>query len=117
MTKGVPTIEIDIFGQGWQAIVDTGFNGDLELPERMHSQLSSIYMGRVTCLLAGDQEIEEDVYFVYFPFDGQIVRAQATFVQGEGILIGTRMLREYQLRIDFPAQSVSLGRVQDSPSN
>ncbi len=30
---GVPTIALSIAGQDWTAILDTGFSGDLELPE------------------------------------------------------------------------------------
>ncbi len=29
---GVPAITIVVDGEGWSAIIDTGFNGDLELP-------------------------------------------------------------------------------------
>jgi hypothetical protein len=59
-------------------------------------------------LLAANQRIEEDVFLVDFPFDGRMVRAQATFVDGDEILIGTRLLRAYRLRIDFPARTVAL---------
>jgi hypothetical protein len=45
-------------------------------------------------------------FHVDFPFDGQTVRVQATFVDGDEILIGTRMLRDYRLRIDFPARTM-----------
>jgi len=50
--------------------------------------------------------VQEDAFLVDFPFDGQTVGAQATFVSGDEILIGTRMLRDYRLRIDFPGQTV-----------
>ncbi|MDE0398954.1 MAG: hypothetical protein OXL96_14250 [Candidatus Poribacteria bacterium] len=32
---GVPTIILSIAGQEWAATIDTGFNGDLELPETL----------------------------------------------------------------------------------
>jgi hypothetical protein len=57
-------------------------------------------------LLAANQRVQEDAFLVDFPFDGQTVGAQATFVSGDEILIGTRMLRDYRLRIDFPGQTV-----------
>ena len=107
---GVPAIEVNVGGQRWQAIVDTGFNGELELPERLRSYLKAEFVGRATSLLAANQRIEEDVFLVDFPFDGQTVRAQATFVKGEEILIGTRMLRDYQLRINFPAGTVAINK-------
>jgi hypothetical protein len=65
----------------------------------------------VTSLLAANQRVDEQVFLVDLPFDGRIVQVQATFVDGEEILIGTRMLREYRLRIDFPARVVAIEKV------
>ena len=109
--SGVPTITLLIAGQKWAATIDTGFNGDLELPEILRSILESEYVGKVTSSLAGGQTIEEDVYLVYFPFDGDIVQARATFVANGEILIGTHLLRAYRLQIDFVRQTVILERV------
>jgi clan AA aspartic protease len=105
---GVPAIDMEIDSQRWQAIIDTGFNGELELPGRLRAHLNAQFVGRATSLLAANQQIEEDVFLVDFPFDGQTVRVQATFVDGDAILIGTRMLRDYRLRIDFPARTVAI---------
>ena len=87
---GVPAIDVQVGNQRWQAIIDTGFNGELELPERLRSHVNAQFVGRATSLLAANQRIEEDVFLVDFPFDGRTVRAQATFVDGDEILIGTR---------------------------
>ncbi len=103
---GVPAIEIQVGGRLWQAIVDTGFNGDLELPERLRSHVNAQFIGRTTSLLAASQQVEEDIYLVDFPFDGRLTLSQATLVDGDEILIGTRMLREYRLQIDFLAKTV-----------
>ena len=100
---GVPAIAVEFGNQRWQAIIDTGFNGELELPERLGPHVNARFVGRATSLLAANQRIEEEVFLVDFPFDGRMVRAQATFVDGDEILIGTRMLRDYRLQIDFPA--------------
>ena len=108
---GVPVITLLIGGRAWIAVIDTGFNGDLELPEELRESLNSRYVGRVTSALAGGQAIEEDVYRVSFPFDGQIVRAEATFVLGTHILIGTHLLRDYRLTVDSTGKTVSLERV------
>lgn len=43
---GVPTITLGIVGQNWSAIIDTGFNGDLELPLSLHGQLNDEPAGR-----------------------------------------------------------------------
>lgn len=107
---GVPAIDVEVGGQRWQAVIDTGFNGELEPPDQLRARVNARFVGRAASLLAANQRIEEDVFLVDFPFDDRTVRAQATFVQGGDILIGTRMLRDYQLRIDFPARTVVIDK-------
>ena len=107
---GVPAIEVQDGGQRWRAVIDTGFNGELELPERLLFHVNAQFVGRVTSLLAANQSVEEDVYLVDFYFDRKNVRVQATFVDGDEILIGTEMLQDYRLQIDFPAQAVIVER-------
>ena len=43
-----------------------------------------------------------------FPFDGETLLAEPTFVAEQEILLGTYLLRRYRLTIDFPAQTVQL---------
>jgi len=107
---GVPTITLVIAGREWPAVIDTGFNGDLELPEDLREAVSTRHVGRVTSALAGGQRIEEDVYIVEFPFDGHTFHAEATFVPDASILIGTHLLQQYHLQIDFVERSVQLTR-------
>jgi clan AA aspartic protease len=103
---GVPAIQVEVSGQRCRAIIDTGFNGELELPERLRPHVNARLVARATSLLAANQRIEEDVFLVDFPFDGRTFRVQATFADGDEILIGTGMLRDYRLRVDFPARTV-----------
>jgi predicted aspartyl protease len=107
----VPIVELTVAGQSWEAIVDSGFNGDLELPIELKSALNCRFIGPQISILAGDQRIEEDAYEVEITFDDKLMRAEATFVVGRQILIGTRILRSHRLEIDFPARSVRLTRV------
>jgi hypothetical protein len=88
---GVPVITIIIAGQSWPAIVDTGFNGDLELPLALQGQLNDQPVGRLKSALAGGPVIEEDANSVDFPFDDQLVQSVATFVPDSQILIGTNL--------------------------
>ena len=66
----------------------------------------------MTSALAGGQIIDEDAYLVDFPFDGQIIQAEATFVSGPQILIGTHLLREYCLEINFVSRTVELVKLE-----
>lgn len=108
---GVPIITLLAAGQTWPGIIDTGFNGDMELPDTLHLALQPQCIGHIVSVLAGGQRVEEDVYLVDFPFDGHIVRVEATFVPGSEILIGTRLLQLSRLEMHFPAQTVLLERV------
>jgi predicted aspartyl protease len=108
---GMPVILLAIAGQSWPAIIDTGFNGDLELPDSLKPAVNARYLNRLLSLLAGGLYIEEDNYEVDFPFDGQVVVAEATFVPRQDILLGTRLLQQYRLEIDFVARTVLLERV------
>lgn len=102
----VPAVDIEVGSQFWQAIIDAGFNGELELPQRLRPLVNAQFVGRVTSLLAANQRVEEEVFLVDFPFDGRTVRTEATFVDSKEMLIGTRMLRNHRLHIDFPARTV-----------
>jgi len=108
--EGVPVVLLPVAGQAWLSTIDTGFNGDLELPERLRSSVNPRYLCRNRSLLAGGQTIEEEIYLVEFPFDGQTVVAEASFVDGSDILLGTRLLQSYRLEINFVMQTVLLER-------
>ncbi len=107
---GVPAITVEIAGQNWSAVIDTGFNGDLELPEGLRGILNDRPAGRLRSALAGGQIIEEDAYSVDFPFDDQILHAIATFVPDSQILIGTNLLRDFHLQIRFASKTLRLER-------
>ena len=108
---GIPIILLPIAGEVWQGIVDTGFNGELELPEHLRVVVNARWIGHITSVLASGQQSEEDLYLVAFPFDNQVVQAEATFVPGSEVLIGTQLLRQYRLEIHFPDRTVRLERV------
>jgi hypothetical protein len=73
---------------------------------RKGAHVNARFVGRAVSLLAANQQIEEDVFLVDFPFDGRMVQAQATFSDCDEILLGTGMLSDYRLQIDFPARTV-----------
>lgn len=108
--NGEPIITLEVAGREWPAIIDTGFNGDLELPDELRGKLHDQPAGRVRSALAGGQVIEEDAFSVDFPFDGQSFQATATFVPDSQILIGTNLLGEYHLQIRFASRTLRLER-------
>ena len=101
-----PIIEVEAAGKRWTALVDSGFNGDLELPLALKPAVNARFLERIHSRLAGGQTIEEEAFVVDFPFDGRVHRASATFVAGDEILIGMHFLRRYRLVIDVPQRSL-----------
>ena len=95
--EGIPTITVGLAGRSWRALIDTGFNGDLELPDQLRNAVDARFLCRIRSRLAGGQFLEESSYLVDFPFEGESLRAEATFVRGTQILIGTRLLRRHRL--------------------
>ncbi len=108
---GCPSLKLPVAGQTWAAVIDTGFNGDLELPDAMRSLLPAVYLGRMVSVLAAGQHVVEDYYEVEFPFDGRILVVEATFHPGTELLMGTNILRDYRLEVYFPHRSVEVERV------
>lgn len=97
---GLPIIMLAVAGGNWPALIDTGFNGDLELPEGLRPLVRARPLNRIRSLLAGGIIIKEDSFQVDFPFDGHTIVAEATFTPGDQILIGTHLLVERQSSID-----------------
>ncbi len=71
---GVPLIDVEVGNQRWRAIIDTSFNGELELPERLRPHVKAEFVGRAPSLLAANHRVDEDVFLVDFVFDGMIAR-------------------------------------------
>ena len=109
--EGEPIVVLPIAGRDWRAIIDTGFNGDLQLPEALRPFVNPRFLWEIESQLAADQWVVEELFAVDFPFDGKTVRARATFVHDGDLLLGTHLLRDYRLEIDFPARTVRLERV------
>lgn len=45
--EGVPIMILEVASEEWLATIDTGFNGDLELPEELQRKLNDYPVGRV----------------------------------------------------------------------
>ena len=91
-------------------IIDTGFNGYLELPESLRSAVKAQFIGHLESALAAGQTILEENYVVEFPFDGETLEIEATFAPGDEILIGTSLLRNHRLEIDFRERFVLIDK-------
>ena len=107
---GAPLVSLTLAGRQCRSVVDTGFNGSLELPEVFRELLPAVPMGTVRSELAAGIVVEEESFMVRISFDGEMVLAQVTFAPVVEGLIGTELLADHRLEIDFPARTVRLNR-------
>jgi len=86
-------IEID-------CIVDTGFEGFLTLPSAVISKLGLQYIARIDANLADNSNVAVNVYLATILWNG-VEREVAVLGMGRRPLIGTALLEDYHLSIDF----------------
>ena len=98
-------------GQNRTALRDTGFNGDLPLPEDLRNLVNPRPHARQKAVLATGESIEEDVFLIELDFDGQLSKSEVTFAQVDEVVIGTHLMRHHRLEINFVTKIVLLERV------
>jgi clan AA aspartic protease len=81
------------------AIIDTGFSGDLMLPEREIDALKFPLAGGGIAILATGDSVPFQVYIGTVIWDGAPIRVEVIPTSGES-LVGMRLLRGLRLTID-----------------
>ena len=112
--NGVPLIMLPLADEDWGTIVDTGFNGALELPATLSSRMSLTSVGFITSVLASGVTVEEEAFRTFIEFDGEQIEVDVTFADVEQVLLGTWLLANHRLEIDFPKATVRLTRATDT---
>nr|WP_202895923.1 clan AA aspartic protease [Iningainema tapete] len=88
-----PNIEI-------KCVVDTGFEGFLTLPPAAIAKLGLTYVTRINANLADNSNVATNVYLATILWNG-LERNVAVLAMGRRPLIGTALLQDYHLSIDF----------------
>jgi clan AA aspartic protease len=83
-----------------ECVVDTGFEGFLTLPLSLINELDLQYAGRINANLADSSSVSTEVYWATILWDGA-EREIAVLGMGARPLIGTALLEDYHLSIDF----------------
>ena len=109
--RGTPILRLTIAGQEWVAVIDTGFDGELELPDFLAPYFQAGPASPARTTLGAGTVVDENLYLIEFPFDGEVVQAEAAFSPVPEILIGTTMLLNYRLEVNFVARTVVLEKV------
>ena len=85
-----------------ECVVDTGFEGFLTLPSAAIAQLGLPYLAQINANLADNSNVATDVYLATVVWNG-VARDIAVLAMGRRPLIGTALLQNYHLSIDFCA--------------
>lgn len=83
-----------------KCVVDTGFEGFLTLPPAAVTQLQLSYLTNLNANLADNSSIQTEVYLSTILWNG-VERDVPVLAMGRRPLIGTALLRDYHLGIDF----------------
>ena len=112
IVNGRPMIDVDVemkggLSQKISALLDTGFDGELALPNPQFSQLKSIRLKSANTVLAEGSVRKLPRCMTMIRFDG---RRQRVVVTDLGLptsdvpivpLVGTRLLKGYSIHIDL----------------
>jgi len=106
---GQPMISISVNGLSIDAVVDTGFDSELCLPVQLAIRLG-LKLKDVTMFELADGTIKrEPVFFGSVKFGKETKDVGIILTESEDALIGTGMLSEYVLRIDFIRKEIEIG--------
>lgn len=94
-------------------VIDTGFSGTLMLPRSFIAQLPAQQIGTEFFTLAGGQEIESEIFVVAASWFGKQKFINVVASNAEDALIGTELLRDSVLRIDYATSQVEIKNDQE----
>ena len=109
-----PHINLLIKGAGVQALaeftIDTGYSGTMTLPLADCVALGLIFQGRRNSFLADGSKVRLAVYILTVVWDGS-ERDVEIFAVGEERLLGAAMLEDYELCLNFSANTLAIREV------
>ena len=91
-----------------EAWIDTGFNGDLVLPQQRIDDLALTQSGTVMGILADGSEIVLDQYQCWIDWFGEQFDLEVIANEGEFPLLGVGLLADHDLHISYRSGEVSI---------
>lgn len=88
--------------------IDTGFTGDLVLPQSLIADLALQRSGAVDAILADGSEIAMSTYTCRIIWFGRERQLEVVANQGEHALLGVGLPQDRQLRIDYLSKLITL---------
>jgi len=90
------------------AVIDTGFNGYLNVPRRLLRQSKLLAIGTEKFEIATGALVEQEIYLGQVIFDGQRSPVYTVATEAQDILIGTKVLRRKTLVVNFRTKQVTV---------
>src|SRR5262245_44640134 len=110
---GEPLVPIVLHGRRpvrIQAVLDTGFTGHLSLARRHLGKIRVSELGTIESELADGSRDVQPAYLGSVSFDGERKSILITVTDAEDSLVGTALLREKRVLINFAARQVVVSK-------
>jgi clan AA aspartic protease len=112
-SRGEPVVRITLFSitnriQSHLAVIDTGFNGTLSLPESLIQRLGWRCIGHESYEIATGDVVRERVFEGRVRWMRQIQDVDVVASHAKDVLIGTRLFEGRRLIIDFRKRHVRI---------
>lgn len=89
--------------------VDTAFNGGLMFPRSLIATLGLTRESSTEAMLADGSVVELETFACFFDWFGEVYETQVIASDSEYPLLGTMLLEERKLVVDYRAKTVELG--------
>ncbi|MCE9528673.1 MAG: hypothetical protein K8R36_21720 [Planctomycetales bacterium] len=88
--------------------IDTAFNGGLVIPRREVERLGLKQASTTQAVLADGQVVDLETFTCHLDWFGKVLRTQVVANDGQFPLLGTMLLADRKLVIDYAAKTVVL---------
>ena len=112
-SRGEPIVRIALLSstnlsRSYSAVIDTGFNGTLSLPEPLIQRLGWRWIGHELYEIATGDVVREKVFVGRVRWMRQLQEVDVVASHAKDILIGTRLLEDHRISIDFRKRHVRI---------
>ena len=99
--KGAPRTSLRVW-------IDTAFNGGLVIPRQSVEELGLKQASMAAAILADGRSVDLETFTCYLDWFGETYRTQVVASDGQFPLMGTLLLANRKLTIDYKAKTVTL---------
>jgi predicted aspartyl protease len=110
-SDGVPIAAIEVASRSFEAVIDTAFEGGLQLPNWFQASLNLTPYREILYELGLGRTATTYSYLVEIVIGGETLVVETVFAPSDQVLLGVDALNAYRLEINFPAGTVVLEKV------